>query len=237
MGWWKMVSPDSGGIDWKWEDSRELVNAVPGADDGQLLYNGDGPADAMGSLVEHLVLQFVLIFRQYPTYRVIRRFLESWFFDVHQARPDMDRQEAKKWARFIKKVAPQTEATLHAVTRMYHEAWGREPVPDEWKGVVNFVFNPDILPVAYGDMGRQSLRLWREWYDQEKRLPEAEREGIGRSYEEYLENVQDRYEYLNETIRTICCRESPAQEKLVEILKAIEGNEIAILHGERELNL
>lgn len=49
MGWWKIKDVESGQIDWcSPRESGQLINAVPGQDSKDLLYNGDGPADVMG---------------------------------------------------------------------------------------------------------------------------------------------------------------------------------------------
>lgn len=45
MGWWKCN--EHGGIDWDAPKHGNLINAVPGRDTIENLYNGDVPADAM----------------------------------------------------------------------------------------------------------------------------------------------------------------------------------------------
>src|SRR4051812_3735691 len=52
MGWWKINSPDRGGIDRAHATGSKLLNAVPGRHTPENHYNGDGPADAMGNAVD-----------------------------------------------------------------------------------------------------------------------------------------------------------------------------------------
>lgn len=54
MGWWKIRDVQSGQIDWTHTclTNTELVNAVPGIENAQELYNGDRPADLMGDTLK-----------------------------------------------------------------------------------------------------------------------------------------------------------------------------------------
>lgn len=49
MGWWRIKDIESGQVDFDHEcpTNEKLANAVPGKDDADGLYNGDGPADTM----------------------------------------------------------------------------------------------------------------------------------------------------------------------------------------------
>ena len=49
MGWWKIDSVERG----------QIVNAVPGRDSADAMYNGDGPADLMGSALRKIDAQYV----------------------------------------------------------------------------------------------------------------------------------------------------------------------------------
>ena len=49
MGWWKIDSDEHG----------QIVNAVPGRDSVDAMYNGDGPADLMGSVLRKIDAQYV----------------------------------------------------------------------------------------------------------------------------------------------------------------------------------
>ena len=49
MGWWKIDSDEHG----------QIVNAVPGRDSADAMYNGDGPADLMGSALRKIDAQYV----------------------------------------------------------------------------------------------------------------------------------------------------------------------------------
>lgn len=49
MGWWRIKDVESGGIDFDASSQlgKQLANAIPGEDDPNTLFNGDGPADVM----------------------------------------------------------------------------------------------------------------------------------------------------------------------------------------------
>lgn len=51
MGWWKINSVETGGIDW---DGSTLANKIPGQDTPDGLYNGDEPADIMGEALHEI---------------------------------------------------------------------------------------------------------------------------------------------------------------------------------------
>jgi len=56
MGWWQIDSVEYGQIDWEVKrPGRTLVNALPGEDSSKAMYNGDGPADVMGSAVDEII--------------------------------------------------------------------------------------------------------------------------------------------------------------------------------------
>ena len=60
MGWWKINNPEEGRIDWDWKRPQNtFINAVPGKDDTELLYNGDGPADIMSPALKAIIHQYV----------------------------------------------------------------------------------------------------------------------------------------------------------------------------------
>ncbi len=60
MGWWKIKNIETGQVDFehKCPTSEELVNAVPGEESEDALYNGDGPADLMGSALRLISVQY-----------------------------------------------------------------------------------------------------------------------------------------------------------------------------------
>ena len=56
MGWWRINSVESGGIDWshKCPTNSQLANAIPGEEIEDALYNGDQPADLMGPILDKI---------------------------------------------------------------------------------------------------------------------------------------------------------------------------------------
>ena len=48
MGWWRIKDTETGQVDFEAKTSAPTANALPGKDDPQHLYGGDGPADVMG---------------------------------------------------------------------------------------------------------------------------------------------------------------------------------------------
>ena len=70
MGWWQIRNDGSGQIDWevKREDST-LINAIPGKHDPkQMMYNGDGPADIMGTALDEITEEFNKAWGRNPCY-------------------------------------------------------------------------------------------------------------------------------------------------------------------------
>ena len=61
MGWWKIDSVERGQIDYshKCPTNPQMVNAVPGRESVDAMYNGDGPADLMGSVLRKIDAQYV----------------------------------------------------------------------------------------------------------------------------------------------------------------------------------
>ena len=61
MGWWKIDSVERGQIDCshKCPTNPQLVNAVPGREAEDAMYNGDGPADLMGPVLRKIDAQYV----------------------------------------------------------------------------------------------------------------------------------------------------------------------------------
>ena len=61
MGWWKIDSVERGQIDCshKCPTNPQLVNAVPGREAEDAMYNGDGPADLMEPVLRKIDAQYV----------------------------------------------------------------------------------------------------------------------------------------------------------------------------------
>ena len=60
MGWWRIKSVKSGGVDGthKCWTNPKLVNAVPGSETEDDLYNGDRPADLMGPVLRKIDAEY-----------------------------------------------------------------------------------------------------------------------------------------------------------------------------------
>jgi len=60
MGWWKIKDVESGQIDGshKCPTNPQLVNAIPGCETEDALYNGDGPADLMSPVLNKINKQY-----------------------------------------------------------------------------------------------------------------------------------------------------------------------------------
>lgn len=54
MGWWRIDNSESGHIDFQAENVSGTANALPGEDDNEQLYCGDGPADVMEKACEEI---------------------------------------------------------------------------------------------------------------------------------------------------------------------------------------
>ena len=56
MGWWKIKDVETGMVDFEHvcPTNKALVNAIPGKESEDALYNGDGPADLMGPTLEKI---------------------------------------------------------------------------------------------------------------------------------------------------------------------------------------
>ena len=62
MGWWRIDDIEKGGIGHKLPSGRPngamFLNAIPGRDNIDDLYGGDGPADAMDKAIKKIDAQF-----------------------------------------------------------------------------------------------------------------------------------------------------------------------------------
>ena len=60
MGWWKIKNVETGQIDFdhKRSTGHQLVNAIPGEEVEDALYNGDGPAYLMGAALRKISYQY-----------------------------------------------------------------------------------------------------------------------------------------------------------------------------------
>ena len=54
MGWWKIADVETGMVDFKAKTAAQTANAVPGHEDTECLFNGDGPADIMGDTLRRV---------------------------------------------------------------------------------------------------------------------------------------------------------------------------------------
>ena len=56
MGWWKVKDIKTGQIDFdhKCPTNPQLTNAIPGQEECDSVYNGDGPADLMGQVLRKI---------------------------------------------------------------------------------------------------------------------------------------------------------------------------------------
>ncbi len=54
MGWWRINDSESGHIDFGAANVSGTANALPGQDDNERLYCGDGPADVMERAFEQI---------------------------------------------------------------------------------------------------------------------------------------------------------------------------------------
>jgi len=60
MGWWKIKDVETGMVDFghKCPTNPQFVNAVPGHEPDENMYNGDGPADLMGEILKKISRQY-----------------------------------------------------------------------------------------------------------------------------------------------------------------------------------
>jgi hypothetical protein len=113
MGWWKIESPETGGIDFDHDTGSSLVNAISGRDSIENYYNGDEPANLMDEARASLAsLQLSLLADE----------VRSAFF-------------LGKGNTY----AVEVFATARKrISEVYLRDWGREPYDEEWKAVFNF---------------------------------------------------------------------------------------------------
>lgn len=57
MGWWKIKDIKTGQIDFEHKNS-DIANAIPGKETEDNLYNGDGPSDLMGDVLNSISKQY-----------------------------------------------------------------------------------------------------------------------------------------------------------------------------------
>jgi hypothetical protein len=116
MGWWKISSPEEGGIDWDFAGvgPGSLVNAIPGKDHSEIYYNGDSVADIMDGLIRRVRDNWPNITRE----------------EFEQAYSNLDLSNSELMA-FIQKAK-------ELIIKEYQEAWGRDPYPEEWQAIASF---------------------------------------------------------------------------------------------------
>lgn len=89
MGWWKIKDVESGRIDSSHGDDS-LVNAIPGRDI-DILVNGDGPADMMDTVIDHIIEEWQQIWGRKPYMEEI----QAAFNFVFNALPETEGLEYK----------------------------------------------------------------------------------------------------------------------------------------------
>lgn len=72
MGWWKINNVAEGRIDFDAAKKRIVgtpacANALPGTDDPNMLYNGDGPADVMEPALDKIAYLYKEAWGRYPS--------------------------------------------------------------------------------------------------------------------------------------------------------------------------
>ena len=121
MGWWKIRSVESGGIDWEHKGPGRLVNAIPG-ETPENYYNGDGPADAFG-----LALRSIEEYASEHNLRLTRRMLSDAYFK-------------EQGVLVIVKLFQLAKTNIE---EQYKNTWGRSPYPEELEAVFNFCTSVD----------------------------------------------------------------------------------------------
>lgn len=58
MGWWKIKDVETGQIDFEAETAARTANAIPGKENVDCLFNGDGPADVMSRALHKIRGQY-----------------------------------------------------------------------------------------------------------------------------------------------------------------------------------
>lgn len=58
MGWWKIKDVETGQIDFEAKTAARTANAIPGKEDADCLFNGDGPADIMSGALHKIRGQY-----------------------------------------------------------------------------------------------------------------------------------------------------------------------------------
>jgi len=72
-GWWQIKDVETGQINWDQpEKAGQLINAIPGSDEMEMLYNGDGPADVMGDAIKKIDGFYKEAWGRPPTIRELR---------------------------------------------------------------------------------------------------------------------------------------------------------------------
>lgn len=137
MGWWKINSPGSGGIDRAHATGSRLLNAVPGRHTPENHYNGDRPADAMGNAVDR-VLTVMSVAQPGPGSKdALVGVSREELLDLFLA------QKVPAWfsgdgATLLGIVS----ACWAEVDAEYGEDWDRRAYLEEREAVCNFVLNP-----------------------------------------------------------------------------------------------
>ncbi len=132
MGWWKIKSVSSGQIDWGHTKSG-MANAIPNQDIQENHYNGDGPADCIGDLMNNFLLLAELSNIDLPTQEEMRRF--CLLCQIPSRFDIIQNMLTKAWNHHWVKIK-----------KKYQIAWSRLPYDEEEQAVVNFCVNAYDIP-------------------------------------------------------------------------------------------
>lgn len=138
MGWWKCN--EHGGIDFHWRDGGGLINAIPGRDTIENLYNGDSPADAMYVPIAILKSWFIGRKPKPTTEQLTKLFTKKIFDNIFK------HIEKDKLNILIDTIWKEIDA-------IYREAWGRPAYPEERGYICSFSFN--------GADGKDRAEWWK----------------------------------------------------------------------------
>lgn len=110
MGWWE-TDVKTGRVKEK-QNKKGLINAIPGKDDSEKLYNGDRPADEMGKCLDKIYETYVRAWGREPYLEEIRAVFNFVFngdirgkkiFSINDPEKKREKEEAKEQQRIANK--------------------------------------------------------------------------------------------------------------------------------------
>jgi hypothetical protein len=176
MGWWRTNDFTNGqmALDKNPRTDKDWFKEETPATAHLYFYNGDGPADLMGMLVDGVIDAWFVVHKKFPTYDYIREYLGNRVLG-EKLKSGWGKDASPEVKKFMAAADAIVAKNRTLIEQEYQLAIGRAPRPQEWQAVLNFVFRPElqkIVPSVYSyKYGKVIARALREARLPKKKKP------------------------------------------------------------------